>query len=343
MNRIDLRSDTVTKPTPEMRKAMAEAEVGDDQYREDPTVQRLEEAAAEKLGMEAALFMPSGTMANQVAIKLHTQPGQEVITEERGHIYNFEMAAMSGLCGVLPRVLSAEDGILEVEAILKAVRPKVYSRPQTGLITLENSHNHRGGNVYPLERSREIQEFAREAGIPVHLDGARIFNAATALERDPKDLARGHDSVMFCLSKGLCAPVGSMLCGSKELIRRALSVRKFFGGALRQAGVLAAAGLVGLEKMVGRLGEDHDNARLLAERLNEIDGISIDPAKVITNILFIEVTRPGMTAPQLSAALKERGVLANAVDETRIRMLTHHDVSREDCLAAADIVREAVT
>ena len=314
MNRIDLRSDTVTKPTPEMRKAMAEAEVGDDQYREDPTVRRLEETAAEILGMEAALFMPSGTMANLVAIKLHTQPGQEVITEERGHIYNFEMAAMSGLCGVLPRVLVADDGLLEVEAIRKAVRPKVYSRAQTGLITLENSHNHRGGNVYPLERSREIQEFAREAGIPVHLDGARIFNAATALGRDAKELARGHDSVMFCLSKGLCAPVGSMLCGSEELIRRALSVRKFFGGALRQAGVLAAAGLVGLEKMVGRLGEDHDNARALAERLSEINGISIDPVKVITNILFIEVTRPGMTAPQLSAALKERGVMANAVE-----------------------------
>jgi threonine aldolase len=343
MKKIDLRSDTVTKPTPEMRKAMAEAEVGDDQFREDPTVHRLEEKAAEALGTEAALFMPSGTMANQVAIKLHTQPGQEVITEERGHIYNFEMAAMSGLCGVLPRVLAAEDGILEVEAIRKAVRPKVYSRPQTGLITLENSSNHRGGNVYPLERSREIQQFAREVGIPVHLDGARIFNAATALGRDPKDLARGHDSVMFCLSKGLCAPVGSMLCGSKELIRRALSVRKFFGGALRQAGVLAAAGLVGLEKMVGRLGEDHANARSLAERLSEIDGISIDPAKVVTNILFLEVTRPGMSAPQLSAALKERGVLANAVDETRIRMLTHHDVTREDCLAAADVVREAVT
>ncbi len=343
MNRIDLRSDTVTKPTPEMRKAMAEAEVGDDQYREDPTVRRLEETAAEILGMEAALFMPSGTMANLVAIKLHTQPGQEVITEERGHIYNFEMAAMSGLCGVLPRVLVADDGLLEVEAIRKAVRPKVYSRAQTGLITLENSHNHRGGNVYPLERSREIQEFAREAGIPVHLDGARIFNAATALGRDAKELARGHDSVMFCLSKGLCAPVGSMLCGSEELIRRALSVRKFFGGALRQAGVLAAAGLVGLEKMVGRLGEDHDNARALAERLSEINGISIDPVKVITNILFIEVTRPGMTAPQLSAALKERGVMANAVDETRIRMLTHHDVSREDCLAAADVVQEVMT
>jgi threonine aldolase len=340
---IDLRSDTVTKPTPEMRRAMAEAEVGDDQYREDPTVQRLEEAAAEKLGMEAALFMPSGTMANQVAIKIHTEPGQEVITEERGHIYNFEMAAMSGLCGVLPRILSAEDGILEVDAIRKAVRPKVYSRPQTGLITLENSHNHRGGNVYPLERSREIQAFAREAGIPVHLDGARIFNAATALGRAAKDLARGHDSVMFCLSKGLCAPVGSMLCGSEELIRRALSVRKFFGGALRQAGVLAAAGLVGLEKMVGRLADDHDNARVLAERLSEINGISIDPTKVITNILFIEVTRQGMTAPQLSADLKERGVLANAVDESRVRMLTHHDVSREDCLAAADIIRQVVT
>jgi threonine aldolase len=343
MQMIDLRSDTVTRPTPEMRRAMAEAEVGDDQYREDPTVKKLEEIAAEEMGMEAALFMPSGTMANQVAIKVHTDPGMEVITEERGHIYNFEMAAMSALSGVLPRVIRAEDGILVVDAIRRAVRRKVYSRPQTGLITLENTHNYAGGTVYPLERTKEIVDFAAEAGLPVHLDGARIFNAATALGCDAKTLTKGVDSVMFCLSKGLCAPIGSMLCGSADFIGKAMSVRKRFGGALRQVGVLAAAGLVALEKMVGRLGDDHENARLLANKLAEIDGISIDPHKVSTNILFFTVTRPGMTAYQLSSRLKERGVLANAVDESRIRMLTHHDVSKEDCLTAANIAGLTVT
>ncbi len=342
MKRIDLRSDTVTQPTPEMRRAMAEAEVGDDQYFEDPTVNELQRVAAEKLGMEASLYLPSGTMANQIAIKLHTEPGQEVITEERGHIYNFEMAAMSAISGVLPRTLRGEDGILEVETIRKAIREKVYSRPQTALIALENSHNHAGGTVYSVEQSKAILDFAREAGLPVHLDGARIFNAATALGCDVKELVRGFDSVMFCLSKGLCAPVGSMLCGSRELIRRALSVRKLLGGALRQVGILAAAGLVALEKMVDRLGEDHDNARLLAEKLSEVDGISIDPAKTCTNVLFFEVTKPGMSAPDLSAALKSRRVLAGPVDESRIRMLTHHDVSTEDCLTASQVVRDVM-
>jgi threonine aldolase len=342
MKPIDLRSDTVTKPTPEMRKAMAEAEVGDDQYLEDPTVKVLQDRAAEKMGMEAALFMPSGTMGNQVAIKIHTQPGQEVITEERGHIYNYEMAAMSAIGGVLPRAIFGEGGVLEVDAIKKSIRPKVYSRPQTGLITLENTHNHAGGGVYPISKAQEVISFAKEAGIPVHLDGARIFNAATALGCEAKELTQGFDSVMFCLSKGLCAPVGSVLCGSREFVRRALSVRKLLGGALRQVGVLAAAGLVGLEKMVERLGEDHDHARVLAEQLAEIEGISIEPKGVQTNILFFELTRDGITAPDLSNALKERGVLANAVDEHRIRMLTHNDVSREDCLLAADIVRDVM-
>ena len=338
MNIIDLRSDTVTKPTKDMRKAMAEAEVGDDQYLEDPTVTRLQDMAAEKMGMEAALFVPSGTMGNQIAIMIHTRPGQEVITEQRGHIYNFEMAAMSAIGGVLPRPIFGEGGILEVPAIKKAIRPKVYSRAQTGLITLENTHNHAGGSVYPTRKAQEVVAFAEEAGIPVHLDGARIFNAATALGCEAKELTQGFDSVMFCLSKGLCAPVGSMLCGSGEFIRRALSVRKLLGGAMRQVGVVAAAGLVGLEKMAARLSEDHDNAKLLAEKLAEIEGISIEPGEVHTNVLFFEVTQAGMTAPDLSKALQERGVLANAVDEHRIRMLTHNDVSQEDCLTAAGTI-----
>jgi threonine aldolase len=290
--------------------------------------------------MDSALFVPSGTMGNLIAIMLHTDSGTEVITEERGHIYNFEMASMSAIGGVLPRPLRAEGGILDVESIRKAIRPNKYNRPQTGLITLENTHNYAGGTVCSAERSKEILDFAHRAGIPVHLDGARVFNAATALGCDVKELTRGFDSVMFCLSKGLCAPVGSMLCGSRDFILRALSVRKLLGGALRQVGVLAAAGLVALEKMVGRLGEDHEKARLLAEQLSEIDGISLDPSKVHTNIVFFEVTHPGMTAPELSSAMEARGVKASAVDNDRIRMLTHHDVSREDCLAAAGVIRE---
>jgi threonine aldolase len=267
----------------------------------------------------------------------------EVITEERAHIYNYEMASMSAIGGALPRPIRTEDGILDVDSIRKAIRPKAYNRPQTGLISLENTHNFAGGTVYPITRSREILAFAREAGLPVHLDGARIFNAATALDCDVRELTRGFDSVMFCLSKGLCAPVGSLLCGSQDFIERALSVRKLLGGALRQVGIIAAAGLVALEKMVDRLGEDHEKAGLLAKQLSEVDGISIDPNKVQTNILFFEVTRPGLSAKALSSALKERGVLASAVEETpQIRMLTHHDVSHQDCMAASEAFREVM-
>jgi len=339
---IDLRSDTVTKPTLEMRRAMADAEVGDDCYGEDPTVNELQALAAEKVGMEAALYVPSGTMGNQIAVKLHTRPGEEVITEERGHIFNFEMAGMAALSGVLARPLHAEDGILDVSSIRKAVRPKMYSRPRTGLIALENTHNFAGGSVYSIAQSREILDFSRESGIPVHLDGARIFNAATALGCDVKELTRGFPSVMFCLSKGLCAPVGSVLCGSGDFVDRARSQRKLLGGAMRQAGILAAAGLVALEKMVDRLGEDHANARMIAEQLSRIDGIFIDPMKVRTNILFFEITRTGLSARQLVATLAERGVLAGPVDSSRVRMLTHHDVSRDDCLAACRAIREVM-
>lgn len=338
MSVIDLRSDTVTKPTDAMRHAMAEAEVGDDVYGEDPTVNKLQEKAAALLGTEAALFVPSGTMGNQIAVKLHTGPGDEVITEELSHIYNFEMGAMAAISGALPRPIAAPEGAMDVPSIKKAIRPKNYHRSQTSLITVENTYNFGGGSIYSLERSREITEFAKDAGLRVHLDGARIFNAAVALGCKPKELAKGFDSVMFCVSKGLCAPVGSLLCGKKAFIDKARSFRKLLGGAMRQVGILAAAGIVALDEMVDRLAEDHENAHVIAENLALIDGIRIDPEKVRTNVVIFEITKPKMTSHQLVTDLQDKEILSNPVDETKIRLLTHHDVSRKDCLQACETI-----
>lgn len=344
MDYIDLRSDTVTKPTAEMREAMARAEVGDDVYLEDPTVNRLQEQAAWMLGKEAALFVPSGTMGNQICVKLHTQPGHEVITEERSHIFNYEMGAMAVISGTLARPVRGEDGLLDWPAIEAAIRPRsAYYVAQTGLVTLENSHNMAGGACLPLERMVEICDRAHEAGLPVHLDGARIFNAAIALGREPAELARPFDSVMFCLSKGLGAPVGSMIVGPRDFIDRALAVRRLLGGGMRQAGVLAAAGLVALEKMIRRLAEDHENARLLARGLAEIPGVSIDPERVQTNILIFDISGTGTTTSALSTRLKERGVLANGINDREMRIVTHKDVSRQDCLTSLEIIKEALS
>ena len=341
MGYIDLRSDTVTKPTDEMREAMARAEVGDDCYLEDPTVNRLQECAAEIVGKEAALFVASGTMGNEICIKLHTQPGQEVITEERSHIFNLEMAGMAAICGTLARPLRGEDGILDWPAIESAIRPRsVYSVAQTGLITLENTHSLAGGTVTPLKRLEDICERAHERGIPVHLDGARIFNAGIALKRDVRDLVAPVDSVMFCLSKGLGAPIGSLIAGSREFIDRALSVRRMFGGAMRQVGVIAAAGLIALEKMTGRLEEDHVNARLLAQGLAQIPGIRLDPERVQTNIVVFDIQDTGISVDDLSARLKERGVLANGINPREMRMVTHKDVSRKECETSLEIIAE---
>jgi threonine aldolase len=339
---IDLRSDTVTKPTRAMRRAMAEAEVGDDVYGEDPTVNQLQEKAAVLLGTEAAIFVPSGTMGNQIAVKLHTQPGDEVITEELSHIYNFEMGAMAAISGALPRPIPVRDGAMEVGAIRKAIRPKNYHRSQTALITVENTYNFGGGSLYSIERSREVTDFAKEAGIKVHLDGARIFNAAVALGCAPKELAQGFDSVMFCVSKGLCAPVGSLLCGSRAFIDKARSIRKLLGGAMRQVGILAAAGIVALDEMIDRLAEDHENAHVIAENLSLIEGIRIEPDKVKTNVVIFEITRPGMSSHELVAALAEHKILSNPVDDSHIRFLTHNDVSREDCLRACEAIGQLV-
>jgi threonine aldolase len=321
---------------------MAEAEVGDDVFIEDPTVNRLQNRAAEVFAREAALFVPSGTMGNLTCIIAHTRPGQEVICEEAGHIYNYEMASMSAIAGVLPRVVRGDDGILSWETVSKAIRPKIYYRPQTALISLENTHNMAGGTVYPTKLTNEICDGAREAGIAVHLDGARIFNASTFLSEDVAKMTAKFDSIQFCLSKGLGAPVGSMIVGSREFIERCRSIRKMLGGGMRQVGVLAAAGLVALENGPKRLQEDHDNARLLSQRLAEIPGIGITPAKVQTNIVIYDVKKAGFSSADFLVTLSKKNVLAVPVDSDRVRMVTHLDVNRQDIEKAAAAVRQLV-
>jgi threonine aldolase len=335
---IDLRSDTVTKPTPEMRRAMAEAEVGDDVYGEDPTVNRLQERAAQVFGREAAIFVPSGTMGNQIAVKCHTHHGQEVICEERAHFINLESATMAAFSGCLPRTIAGEDGALTWSQIKKKIAPPAYYRSQTGLIWLENTLSLAGGTIFPQAQADEICDRAHEAGLPVHLDGARIFNAAAALGKPVAEITGKFDSIMFCLSKGLCAPVGSMLVGSKAFIDKARVYRKALGGGMRQAGVLAAACLVALEKMPVRLKEDHENARVLAEGLAGIRGIKI--GKTPTNILVFDISGTGMNTTEFSQRLAAHNVLAAGIDNEQMRFVTHHDISREDCLRTLEVVQE---
>ena len=337
---VDLRSDTVTKPTRQMRRAMAEAEVGDDVYGEDPTVNRLQARAAEIFGREAALFVPTGSMGNLISIKVWTHHGNEVICEERGHINQYELASMSAIAGCMPRTTPAPDGILSWELIEALIRPKIYYRAQTALISLENTHNMAGGSVYPPETVADICDRAHAGGLPVHLDGARIFNAAVALGRSVAELTHKCDSVMFCLSKGLGAPVGSMLVGSREFIEKAHVYRKLFGGGMRQVGVLAAPGLVALEESPQRLHEDHANARYLAEGLAQIPGISVDPKKVQTNIVIFDVRGTGRTAGEICAELAKRKVLAGPTDKFAIRMVTHCDVDRAAIACALAALRE---
>jgi len=347
---IDLRSDTVTRPTPAMRRAMAEAEVGDDVYREDPTVLRLEEQAAKLLEFPAALFVPTGTMGNQLAVHLQTRPGSEVIIEARGHIFNFEMGAMAVWSGALPRPLVTETGLLEPSQVGAAIAPNVSYRTPTRLLALENTHNLWSGLPMDAARTRALAEVAHEHGIPVHLDGARIFNAAAALGTTAAELARGCDTVMFCLSKGLAAPVGSMLLGSRDLIEEAVRARKLFGGGMRQVGVLAAAGIVALTEMVSRIGEDHVRAKRLAEGLAVLPAVAIDPARVSTNILVFRLRPekvPGNAAVAPSerfvAGMKEHRVLLGAFGATDVRMVTHYEITDADVettlLAARTVLR----
>lgn len=339
---IDLRSDTVTRPTAAMRRAMAAAEVGDDVYAEDPTVNRLEQRAAGILGKEAALFVPTGTMGNQIAVKLHTRHGQEVVGEARCHLLDWELSMVAWFSGCLLRPVTTDNGVLTWDQLRHAVRAKGPHNAPTGLIALENTHNMAGGVVTPVGVMREIADRAHELGIPVHLDGARVFNAAAALGVPVREVVAPVDTVMCCLSKGLGAPVGSLLAGPAALIAEGRLLRKRLGGGMRQAGVLAAAGLIALEEMPARLHEDHANARRLAEGLTQIPGIAIDLARVQTNIVIFDVTGTGRAPAELSRALQNAGVLANGVGAMRMRLVTHYDVTAQDCESALEAIGRAV-
>lgn len=341
---IDLRSDTVTKPTGAMRAAMAAADVGDDVYGEDPTANRLQERAAEIFEKEAALFVPTGSMGNQIAVKLHTKPGQEIVIEERGHIFNYELGTPAVVSGVMVRTVRSNDGSGhltwdEIHSALKIGQP-YYSSP-TGLICLENTHNFAGGSVMTAEHCADVCSRAHAVGIPVHMDGARIFNASAALETSVADLTRHCDSVQFCLSKALGAPVGSVLVGSREFINEARTWRKRLGGGMRQVGILAAAGLIAIEESPKRLYEDHANARRLAEGLAEISGVAIDPERVVTNIVIFDISGTGKASNEICASLKDRGILAIGFGNA-IRMVTHCDVSGEDIEKTISSFRDVV-
>ena len=335
---IDLRSDTVTKPTPAMREAVATAEVGDDVLGEDPTVNHLLHRMASLLGKEAALFVPSGTMANQVAIKTHIQPGDEIIIDQESHIFYYECAATAVISGGQFRCLLGERGILSTEAIAKVIRPPDVHQPPSRLICLENTHNRGGGSIYSMENLTAIAKLASDHGLRVHLDGARLFNAALAAGTTVEKLASKADSVYIAISKGLGAPAGSVLCGSAEFIEMALRFRKMLGGGMRQVGILAAAGLHGLDHHVDRLVEDHQNASRLADGLGQMAGIQIDPEEVVTNIVLFDVTNTGMDADTLVERLAHEGVLMIPFGPTTVRAVTHLDISTADIDEALEVI-----
>ncbi|KXA90734.1 threonine aldolase [candidate division MSBL1 archaeon SCGC-AAA259D14] len=337
---IDLRSDTVTKPVPEMREAIKQAEVGDDVYGEDPTVNELQRKAAEKFGKEASLFVPSGSMGNQVSINVSTQPGQEVILDSECHIYNHEMGAMSSISGVLPRSIETEKNYLPIDKVRENIWPGEYYFTKTGLIALENTQNQKGGVIYPEDKKDKLIDLADERDIPVHLDGARIFNASIATNTPVNKLTEGFTSVMFCLSKGLGAPVGSMVVGSHDFIEEARRVRKTFGGGMRQVGVLAAAGLYALENHIERLGEDHENAKILADFLEDLNQIKVNDPE--TNIIMIELKDDDLSAERLVEELEKKNILTGTIGSQKIRMVTHLGINREDVEKTAEVIKSII-
>jgi threonine aldolase len=340
---IDLRSDTVTKPTPAMRRAMFEAEVGDDVYREDPTVNRLEERAAEIAGKAAALFVPTGTMGNTIAIKLLTEHGQEVICDSRAHLLDYELSMVAWFSGCVIRAIETERGLLSAAEVIRNLRPvSPYSAP-TGAVSIEQTHNMAGGTVYPMRTVCEICDAAHERGVRVHMDGARIFNASAALGLPVHEIASLADTVMFCMSKALGAPAGSILAGPADLIAKGRLYRKRLGGGMRQAGILAAAGLVALDESPAKLSVDHANAQFLAEGLARIPGIQVDPAKVDTNIVVFDISASGLAPADVSAQLRHRGVLMNAINQRCLRAVTHYDVDRAQCAQAVEAVSESMS
>mgnify|MGYP000911341731 CR=1 FL=1 len=337
---IDLRSDTVTQPTPEMLQAIISAQVGDDCSREDPTVNRLEAMAASRLGKEAGLLVPSGTMGNLVSVLAHTHRGDEVIMESECHIYYYEVGSISAVAGVIPRLVKGNHGVLDPDDLKKAIRGEDIHYPTPTLIAVENTHNRGGGTVTSVEQSRAICDVAKDRGLSTHLDGARIFNAAVALGVDARELAQPFDSVMFCLSKGLSAPVGSVVVGSREFIERARKYRKMLGGGMRQAGIIAAAGIVALETMVDRLEEDHINARYLGEGLAEISGIQVELETVQTNMVYFDVGELGFDSVSFLKELEMRKVRASLRPPTGVRMVTHRHISRENISYVLEVVEE---
>lgn len=342
MRFIDLRSDTVTTPTDEMREAMMKAKVGDDVYKEDPTVNELEELAASIFKKEAALFVVSGTMANQVSVMTYTQRGDEIIVGRNSHIYNYEVGALAALSGVQALPLNDENGMFSLLELEEAIRPENIHFPKTALIALENTHNRAGGTAISKKYIDEVADIAEKYGIPLYLDGARIFNACIALNIEPAKMVERVDALMFCLSKGLSAPIGSVIVGRKDFIEKARKMRKRLGGGMRQAGVIAACGIVALTKMVERLKEDHENAEILAKKLSEVKGIVVEPVAVRTNMVYFMLLPGVIDAPTLAKKLLERGIKISVVSKRRVRLVTHKDVAREDVIEAAKAIKEVV-
>ncbi|MDD4363577.1 MAG: GntG family PLP-dependent aldolase [Atribacterota bacterium] len=337
---INLRSDTQTMPTEEMLDVMRNAQLGDDVFGEDPTVNRLEKLSADRLGKEAALFVSSGTMGNLCALMSHTQPGDEVILEKESHIYYYEVGGFSRIAGLSPRLVPSINGIMNLENIKSVLRPADIHFPAPSLLCLENSHNRGGGTIYSVEQMDEISNFAHDLNFKVHVDGARIFNAAVALGVDVKRLVKEIDSVMFCLSKGLSAPVGSVLVGSKLFITKARKARKLLGGGMRQAGVLAAAGIIALEKMVDRLKEDHLNARYIAEELKNTAGLDVDLDSVQTNMVYCNTGQLKVSPEEFVVQLNQEGVQVLPMPPNKIRIVVNRHISQEDAIEAVRIIKK---
>jgi threonine aldolase len=339
---IDLRSDTVTRPGLGMRKAMMEAEVGDDVFGEDPTVQRLEARVADLLGKDAGLFVPSGTMGNQIAIRAHTEPGDEVIIEAAGHSFAYESGGLSALAGVQARTVRGTDGILDPSQVKDSINPPSSNFARTRLVIIENTSNRGGGTIYPAATTHAIAELARAHQLALHIDGARLWNAHIATGTPLRELAARADSLSVCLSKGLGAPIGSVVVGTKDFITRVHRFRKMYGGGMRQVGILAAAGLYALDHNLERLREDHQNLQLLASGLGAIPGLSCAPERFPTNIAYVAVTRVGQDAPAAAARLKAAGVLVHATSPREFRVVTHLDVDRAAVLEAVERARSAL-
>jgi threonine aldolase len=342
VTRIDFRSDTVAMPSPEMRKAMVEAPLGDDVFGDDPTTNRLLEVAAERMGKEAATFVPSGTMGNLVGVAVSARRGEELIADAESHIFHYETAGAAAVCGVQIRPIATAAGVMSPKQIVAAIRPRDDPhQPLSAAVTFENTHNRHGGVVWPLDDLRAASDAAHEQGLRVHLDGARIFNASVATGVEAKEIAATADTVTFCLSKGLACPIGSIFCGSKADIEEAKRWRKRLGGGMRQVGVLAAAGLIALDHMVDRLAEDHANARTLAEGLSELPGVRCDLSRVQTNLVYFELTNT--PAPEFVDQCTSRGLLSDWVDARRVRFVTHYGIDAEDIQSALKICEEVLT